>query len=170
MIGGGLALNDIGFILVQATCPTSSLSRSVTLFLSPGAQSLQWGYKREGERYGVQEVRSDSGQRDRKRRELRYVLSVRACARGLNLVVLLLCSSELDRSNGSNGSVCWTSASLFIDEGDGLTSERERVRMLLSLVAHAGGYRMMVGAHNTIECQMHVGGCAVFFGYGRRRR
>ena len=32
------------------------------------------------------------------------------------------------------------SASLFIDEGDGLTSEMERVRMLLSLVAHAGGY------------------------------
>ena len=52
MIGGGLALNDIGFILVQAMCPTSSLSRSVTLFLSPGAQSLQWGYKREGERGG----------------------------------------------------------------------------------------------------------------------
>ena len=61
------------------------------------------------------------------------------------------------------------SASSFIDEGDGLTSERERVRMLLSLVAHAGGYRMMVGAHNTVECQMHVGGCVVFFGYGRRR-
>ena len=35
MIGGGLALNDTRFILVQATCPTSSLSRSVTLFLSP---------------------------------------------------------------------------------------------------------------------------------------
>ena len=52
MIGGGLALNDTGFILVQATCPTSSLSRSVTLFLSPGARSLQWGYKREGERWG----------------------------------------------------------------------------------------------------------------------
>ena len=34
MIGDGLALNDIGFILVHATCPTSSLSRSVTLFLS----------------------------------------------------------------------------------------------------------------------------------------
>ena len=33
------------------------------------------------------------------------------------------------------------SASPFIDEGDGLTSERERVRMLLSLVTHAGGYR-----------------------------
>ena len=62
------------------------------------------------------------------------------------------------------------SASPFIDEGDVLTSERKRVRMLLSLVAHTGGYRMMVGAHNTVECQMHVGGCVVFFGYGRRRR
>ena len=40
--------------------------------------------------------------------------------------------------------------SSFIDEGDGLTSERERVRMLLSLVAYAGGYKMMVGAHNTV--------------------
>ena len=50
------------------------------------------------------------------------------------------------------------SASPFIDEGGGLTSERERVRMLLSLVAHVGGYRMVVGAHNTVECQMHVGG------------
>ena len=54
----GLALNDTVFILVQATCPTSSLSRSLTLFLSLGAQSLQWGYKREGERRGVQEVQS----------------------------------------------------------------------------------------------------------------
>ena len=62
------------------------------------------------------------------------------------------------------------STSPFIDEGDGLTSERERVRVLLSLVAHAGGYRMMVGAHNTVECQMHMGGCVVFFGYGSRRR
>ena len=62
------------------------------------------------------------------------------------------------------------SVSSFIDEGDGLTSERESVRMLLSLVAHADGYRMMVGAHNTVECQMHVGGCVVFFGYGRHRR
>ena len=50
------------------------------------------------------------------------------------------------------------SASPFIDEGDGLTSERERIRMLLGLVAHADGYRMMVGAHNTVECKMHVGG------------
>ena len=29
------------------------------------------------------------------------------------------------------------SASPFIDEGDGFTSERERVQMLLGLVAHA---------------------------------
>ena len=42
------------------------------------------------------------------------------------------------------------SASPFIDEGDGFTSERERVRMLLSLVVHAGGYKMIVGVHNTI--------------------
>ena len=61
------------------------------------------------------------------------------------------------------------STSPFIDEGDGLTSEKERVRMLLSLVAYADGYRMMVGAHNTIECQMHVGGCIIFFGHGRRQ-
>ena len=65
------------------------------------------------------------------------------------------------------------STSPFIDEGDGFTSERERVRLLLSLVTHAGGYKTIVGGHNTIdvtvECQMHVGGCVVFFGYGRRR-
>ena len=45
-------------------------------------------------------------------------------------------------------------ASPFIDEGDGLTSEkgreRECVRMLLSLVAHVVGYKMIVGAHNTV--------------------
>ena len=61
------------------------------------------------------------------------------------------------------------SASPFIDEGDGLTSEREGVRLLLSLVAHADRYRMMVGAHNTVGCQMHVGGYVVLFGYGRCR-
>ena len=61
------------------------------------------------------------------------------------------------------------SASPFIDEGDGHTSERERVCMLLGLVAHASGYRRMVGAHNTVECQMHVGGSVILFGYGRCR-
>jgi hypothetical protein len=59
------------------------------------------------------------------------VLSVRACAHGLNLVVLLLCISELDRSESTY--LLGESASPFIDKGDGLTSERERVRMLLSL-------------------------------------
>ena len=45
VIGCGLALNDTWFILVQTTYPTFSLSRSMTLFLSLGAQSLLWGYK-----------------------------------------------------------------------------------------------------------------------------
>ena len=30
-----------------------------------------------------------------------------------------------------------------------------------SLVAHADGHRMMVGAHNTVGCQMHMGGSVV---------
>ena len=62
------------------------------------------------------------------------------------------------------------SASTFIDEGDGLTCERERVWMLLSLVAHADDDWIMVGAHNTVdvtvECQVHVGGCVIFFRKG----
>ena len=48
------------------------------------------------------------------------------------------------------GYVGW-SASPFIDEGDGLTSEKERVHSLVSLAAHAGGYKMFVGAHNTVD-------------------
>ena len=64
-------------------------------------------------------------------------------------------------------------ASPFIDEGDGLTSEKERVRMLLNFVAHADGYKIMVGAHNTIdvtvECHMHVGGRVASFRNGRCR-
>ena len=60
------------------------------------------------------------------------------------------------------------SASLFIDERDGLTSERECVRML-SLVAHAVGYKQFVGAHNTVDAQMHVVGSIVFFWYGKCR-
>ena len=40
---------------------------------------------------------------------------------------------------------------LFIDKGDDFTSERVRVRMLLSFVAHAGGYKIMVGAYNTVD-------------------
>ena len=64
-------------------------------------------------------------------------------------------------------------ASPFIDKGDGFISERVRVRMLPSLVAHAGGYKIMVGAYNTVdvtvECQMHTEGRAAFFKDGRRR-
>ena len=45
--------------------------------------------------------------------------------------------------------------------------------MLLSLVAHADGCRIMVGGHNivdvTIEYQMYVGGYVVLFEYGRYR-
>ena len=42
--------------------------------------------------------------------------------------------------------------------------------MLQSFVVHAGGYKIMVGVHNTVdvtvECQVHVGGCVVFFRKG----
>ena len=33
--------------------------------------------------------------------------------------------------------------------------------MLLNLAAHADGYRMMVGAHHTVGCQMHMVGSIV---------
>ena len=59
------------------------------------------------------------------------------------------------------------STSPFIDKGDGFTGERERVRMFLSLVAHADEDWIMVGAPNTIdvavECQMCMGGRVIFF-------
>ena len=42
------------------------------------------------------------------------------------------------------------SASPFIDKRDGFTSERIRVHMLLGSVAHASGYKIMVGAYNTV--------------------
>ena len=62
------------------------------------------------------------------------------------------------------------SASPFIDKRDGFTSERVRVRMLLGSIAHADGYKIMVGAYNTVdvtvECQMHMGGCVAFFRNG----
>ena len=60
----------------------------------------------------------------------------------------------------SNPSVLGESASPFIDEGDGLTSERERerVRMLLSLVAHAVGYNDDCRRPRHCLCWTHVGG------------
>ena len=60
-----------------------------------------------------------------------------------NRVCCLSCCGLIPPSLGE-------SASPFIDEGDGLTSERESIRML-SLVAHAVGYKMIVGAHNTVN-------------------
>ena len=45
--------------------------------------------------------------------------------------------------------------------------------MLLGSVAHAGGYKIMVGAYNTvdvtIECHMHMEGYVAFFRNGRCR-
>ena len=166
MIGGGLALNDTGFILVQTTCPTSSLSQSVTLFLSLGAQSLQWGYKWKGERWGVQEVRSDSSQRDRERWELHYMLSVRACARGLNLVVLLLWTSELIDPNESVGKV---RIPFYRWRGWPYKWEGESTYATKPCCPHRRVQDDGVGAHNTVGCQMHMGGSVVLFGYGRCR-
>ena len=78
------------------------------------------------------------------------------------------------------------SESPFIDEGDDLTSVRERVRMLLSLAAHVGRYKMMVGttilfnvrctwevasspfgmadvgACHTVDAERHAGGFTMF--------
>ena len=44
---------------------------------------------------------------------------------------------------------------------------------LPNLVAHTDGYKIVVGAYNTVvvtvECQMHMGGHAAFFQDGGRR-
>ena len=71
---------------------------------------------------------------------------------GSNCCVLVNLIDLMNLESLESTSLLGESASPFIDEGDGLTSERERVRMLLSLIAHADGYRMMVDAHNTVEC------------------
>ena len=86
MIGGGLALNDTGFILVQATSPMSSLGRSVTLFLSQVLEVCS-GVTNEKEKDGVYKR---SGRKGQKRQELRYELSVQVCAWGTNPMVLWL--------------------------------------------------------------------------------
>ena len=66
MIGGGLALNDRGFILVQATYPTSSLSRSMTIIPEPRCSKFCYGVTNGREKDGgVQEVRLDSGLKGR---------------------------------------------------------------------------------------------------------
>ena len=69
---------------------------------------------------------------------------------------------NLEKSTWVNSLAFGGSTSPFIEEGDGFTSERERVRTFLSLVAHADGDGTMVDARNTVdvttECQVHVGG------------
>ena len=63
------------------------------------------------------------------------------------------------------------SASPFIGEGDGLTSEKERVRVcVLVLLLTPSGTRRFVDAHNIVDAQTHVAGSIVFFWYGKCRR
>ena len=67
-------------------------------------------------------------------------------------------------------SIVGGSASPFIDEGDGFTGERERVRMSLSLVAHTDedgedGRRPQY-CYVAVECRMHMGGYGAFFRKG----
>ena len=48
---------------------------------------------------------------------------------------------------------------LFIDKGGGFTGERERVRVFLSLVAHARmRVVMIVGTHNTVDVARKMSG------------
>ena len=86
------------------------------------------------------------------------MLSVRACAQGLNLVVLLLCTSELERSNESEPTyLLEESASPFIDEGDGLTRERESTYATKSCCPR----RRVQNDYRRPQhylCQTHVGG------------
>ena len=63
------------------------------------------------------------------------------------------------------------SASPFIVEGDGLTSQRKRewIRGLPSLVAHAVGYEDDRRRPQYCLCQTHVAGSTVFAWYGKGR-
>ena len=79
MIGCGLALNDTWFILVQAMCPTSSLSRSVTLFLSLGARSFAVGLQTRGSK--MRGIRDPVGLRTEGPR----VTGAPTCAKCLNV-------------------------------------------------------------------------------------
>ena len=48
--------------------------------------------------------------------------------------------------------------------------ERGCVRMLASLVAHAIGYKTIVGVHNIVHAQTRLAGFTVFTWYGKYRR
>ena len=87
-----------------------------------------------------------SDRKGRGRPELRYELGVQAYARGVASYRPSESKLKENRPLPVGGS-----ASPFIEEGDGFTSERERVRTLLSLVAHTDEDNIMVGAHNTVD-------------------
>lgn len=48
--------------------------------------------------------------------------------------------------------------------------ERECIRVVPSLVAHAVGYETVISAHNTVYVQMHVAGSTKFAWYIKCRR
>ena len=72
--------------------------------------------------------------------------------------------SKASRESQNDPTLLGEGASPFIDEGDGLTSVRERVCVCyLVLLPMLSGTRWFVGAHNTIDTQMHMAGSIVFF-------
>ena len=60
MIGCGLALNDRGFILVQAMCSTSSFESVCDFIPEPRCSKFVVGIQTSGDKMGVPEVWSDS--------------------------------------------------------------------------------------------------------------
>ena len=98
------------------------------------------GVTNEKEKDGVYKR---SGRKGRERQELRYELSAQRALEvrtwrfygfGLVNLVDLMNLKGLSMNQLDQPGLLGESASPFIDEGDGLTSERERVRMLLALL------------------------------------
>ena len=69
--------------------------------LKPRCSKYVVGLQMRRKKIGCTRDPVDSGRKGRERQELRYELSVRACACGSNLAVLWLCTGELGRSNES---------------------------------------------------------------------
>ena len=109
MIGGGLALNDTRFILVQATCPTSS-GGSVGDFIPEPRCS-----------------KSVVGLQTRRRNEGCTVGPVRRAEidRSYAMNEVSNPKHELEEVDLGELPVFRGSTSPFIEEGDGFTSERE---------------------------------------------
>ena len=62
----------------------------------------------------------------------------------------------LKGTNKEKPSFVGGSASPFIDKRDGFTSESVRIHMLLGSIAHASGYKIMVGAYNIVGCHCRM--------------